>query len=520
MKTIRTNYPYLFFVTFLVFILSLILPGCNKKDNNLEYQLLKRYKNEPLKYKAAKFLLDNMGMYYYYEGEQLEKYKILYESLALSKQTPVEITDSIKKMYGAFNPSDLYKKYDKHTLSVDFLSYHIDWAFKVWQEQPWGKNISFDDFCEYILPYRIGDEQPEYWRECLYNQYNPLLDEFRKSTHSDDPVEAARVIIKYLCGQNFSFTTQIPALPRAGATLTTTWKAGTCRELADCVVYICRALGIPCGIDQMIMVGNGNSGHLWNFFLDKKQQTYYCEFPDPEIRLPEEYKIMKCKVQRNTFSINREIEKELRSKKQKPLFLEYPTFIDVTAIYNPEECCSVSLPDNVLYNEVKTGTPVYLCLSSRDQWVIVDWTIKKGKTIRFKDMGGTGVYRIATRTNNGNVMNSDPFLIAGDGVVKFFEPEEQLEEVVLFAKYHILRDSLSIRMRGGVFEGANEPGFQSPDTLHLVTEIPIRLTNTVYTNPPSSYRYVRYKGGTNSFCNVAEVGFFTDINDSIPLKGK
>lgn len=135
-------------------------------------------------------------------------------------------------------------------------------------------------------------------------------------------------------------------------------------------------------------------------------------------------------------------------------------------------------------------------------------------------MGGTGVYRIATRTNNGNVMNSDPFLIAGDGVVKFFEPEEQLEEVVLFAKYHILRDSLSIRMRGGVFEGANEPGFQSPDTLHLVTEIPIRLTNTVYTNPPSSYRYVRYKGGTNSFCNVAEVGFFTDINDSIPLKGK
>lgn len=142
-------------------------------------------------------------MYYYYEGEQLEKYKILYESLALSKQTPVEITDSIKKMYGAFNPSDLYKKYDKNTLSVDFLSYHIDWAFKVWQEQPWGKNISFDDFCEYILPYRIGDEQPEYWRECLYDQYNPLLDEFRKSTHSDDPVEAARVIIKYLCGQIF-----------------------------------------------------------------------------------------------------------------------------------------------------------------------------------------------------------------------------------------------------------------------------------------------------------------------------
>ena len=35
---------------------------------------------------------------------------------------------------------------------------NIEWAFKVWREQPWGKNVSFEQFCEYILPYRIGNE--------------------------------------------------------------------------------------------------------------------------------------------------------------------------------------------------------------------------------------------------------------------------------------------------------------------------------------------------------------------------
>lgn len=35
---------------------------------------------------------------------------------------------------------------------------HIEWAFKVWREQPWGKNVDFETFREYILPYRIGDE--------------------------------------------------------------------------------------------------------------------------------------------------------------------------------------------------------------------------------------------------------------------------------------------------------------------------------------------------------------------------
>ena len=50
------------------------------------------------------------------------------------------------------------KKHDIIEIDSAYLCHNIEWAFKVWQEQLWGKNISFETFCEYLLPYRIDDE--------------------------------------------------------------------------------------------------------------------------------------------------------------------------------------------------------------------------------------------------------------------------------------------------------------------------------------------------------------------------
>ena len=41
-----------------------------------------------------------------------------------------------------------------------YLCRNIDWAFKVWQEQPWGKNISFETFCEFYKEMQ-GQEMSE-----------------------------------------------------------------------------------------------------------------------------------------------------------------------------------------------------------------------------------------------------------------------------------------------------------------------------------------------------------------------
>ena len=159
-------------------------------------KVLRHYQKNPadsLKYKAACFLIENMPFYSYSTSKQLENYKSYYAWLKKSRgQTAKQVADSVKKVYGPLGEPE--KKHDIREVDSAYLCNNIEWAFKVWREQPWGKNVSFETFCEYILPYRIEDETLEYWREMYYEKYNSLLDSLRMSDVLDkeDPIVAAK----------------------------------------------------------------------------------------------------------------------------------------------------------------------------------------------------------------------------------------------------------------------------------------------------------------------------------------
>jgi hypothetical protein len=53
--------------------------------------------------------------------------------------------------------------------------------------------VSFDDFCELILPYRIKNEPLENWKDSYYNRFQPLLDSLL--TDKSDALEAVRVTL-------------------------------------------------------------------------------------------------------------------------------------------------------------------------------------------------------------------------------------------------------------------------------------------------------------------------------------
>ena len=169
------------------------------EDNEGElHKVIRHYQKYPadsLKYKAACFLIENIPFYFYSEGEQLENYKSYYAWLKKSRgQTAKQVADSVKKVYGPLGEPE--KKHDIREVDSAYLCNNIEWAFKVWREQPWGKNVSFETFCEYILPYRIEDETLEYWREMYYEKYNSLLDSLRMSDVLDkeDPIVAAKYL--------------------------------------------------------------------------------------------------------------------------------------------------------------------------------------------------------------------------------------------------------------------------------------------------------------------------------------
>lgn len=129
--------------------------------------------------------------------------------------------------------------------------------------------------------------------------------------------------------------------------------------------------------------------------------------------------------------------------------------------------------------------------------------------------------RVATYENKELIYLTDPFYIdKNTNELHFYTCKKQMKEITLYSKYQLTNDELFLnRMLGGVFEGSNRADFKTKDTLFVIREKPYRLNTSVKIHLDKSYRYVRYMGGKNSNCNIAEVAFYAAGEDT-PLKGK
>lgn len=502
------------------------------KNNRPELEkVLSYYRLHPadsLKYRAACFLIENMPYYTYYKGGRLEQYLTFYSLLRETRGTnitPRAVVDSVYYMYGSFHLDSLQSYKDIETVDSAYLCNNIEWAFKVWYEQPWGKNVSFTDFCEYILPYRIADETLSDWREDIYHKYNHLLDSFRISdiVDKDDPAVAARCLLDSLRKRSKFFTTTVPPeLPHVGPEVAQN-RTGSCRELSDYVVYVCRALGIPCAIDFMPIHGDGNDGHQWVSFSGRYGDLYYQEFLDAlkEVRNSKIYGSSKIKVYRNTFSLNCDMKEEMQKLDSVVVpFFKSPHVIDVTDLYAKSYKKELKIPSKLIYKGKPHSRIAYLCASSRMSWEPVAWTEFDGQNLVFSNIQRGPVMRVATYEQGHLRFWTDPFEVTISNEFHFFTPLDSVQDVTLFSKYPLQsEEKFQNRMLGGTFEVSNDPAFQQKEIIHMIGRKPERLQTVVYLNSVKPYRYIRYVGPEEAHCNVAEITFYA-VNDTIPLKGR
>ncbi|WP_236974536.1 hypothetical protein [Membranihabitans maritimus] len=150
-------------------------------DNQLELEkVLDHYSEDHLKYQAAEYLITNMVPYQY--NEILPGYESVFDSM-----TNVTLTDDAKRT-SVFKTLLTEKakevgnqpgaiKYDIREVSSEFLIENIDLAFEAWQEIPEDKRATFQEFCQYILPYRNKDEPIEPGiRRMLKEEYSWVVD--------------------------------------------------------------------------------------------------------------------------------------------------------------------------------------------------------------------------------------------------------------------------------------------------------------------------------------------------------
>ena len=485
-------------------------------------QVLEHYRGDSLKSLAAQFLIENMPCHYADAGKELEKYRRYFERFPpCAWRGPTFVRDSLVEADGAFCPDSLHKVYDVQVIKSDYLIRNIDQAFEVWRGQPWGRNVAFADFLEFILPYRVGTETLADWRQEVYDRYNPMLDSIRASADSTDVLAVAQTLMDSLSVGAVYFTGLFPSGITVGPDLVV-WRSGNCRELTDLVTYVFRALGIPGGCDKMLMRGDKNVAHYWNFVVDGEDSTYFASIgqSSKQFAKADTYWDPKGKVYRETFSLNRTMRDACgRDTADVPPVFREPLMQDVTAAYAGRINRFLRIPADSLALGPREGERVYLCLSTRGTWVPVGYGCFEGDTVRIDNVQGDVVFRLVVCRRGHLVSLGVPFLLEKyTGAVRFFRAGEERQEAVLLQKF---KEDFQAHMVGGVFEASDHPDFRRPDTLFAIKERPSRLRNVVcLPDKGEAYRYVRYYGPPTRHCNVSELAFYASAADTAALRGR
>ena len=272
------------FATIVLGLYLFLLSGCSNTNNrqlelalqtagNNRQQLekvIQHYQGDKQKEDAARFLIRNMLGKYYQEGDRIDKFHQFIDSAYQIKQEEYD-QQTINDTYRTNNEhqqNDAKRQADLQQLNANFLITQIDAAFQVWQK-PWNKHLSFDEFCEWILPYRIGNELPEIWREEYYNAFSGLLTD-SILTARDACIAINNELIKLPIHVFNDFPKPADIKPSSLIHI----KFGLCGDYTNLAIYAMRSVGIPVTTGSIPHWGHSNNSHAFNL-LNGEDGNYY-----------------------------------------------------------------------------------------------------------------------------------------------------------------------------------------------------------------------------------------------------
>ena len=513
--------------TFIILMLS-----CSRQSSNLEKALVFAGENRPqlekvlnhykkdagdgLKYKAAVFLIENMPRYYSYEGWQIDSIKAVLSEQVRKKHlyalsSLIVDKDQIDK-WKDFSYHNCKKVFDSHVITADYLIENIELAFQVWERYTWNKHLPFEDFCELILPYRIGDEPLENWRKQYYEFYSHLLDSLYNGS---DVIEACDIIAQILNNEQFVQTKDF-SLPHLGAEYLFNNRVGYCRDACDHIIYTMRSIGIPVAMDSYIYSPENRLGHSWNVVRDTTGNfllTGYYVFDNKRKTRDDGRK--KGKIYRSCFGIQKESIKGVSADQSVPPILRNRYMKDVSSDYTGENSLEVDFDST-------SDSYAFLSVFSIDGWIAVDISKAKQKKAVFKNVETNLIYQVLGLNKYGQLKESGyPFLFRKDGVHYFMPDMTNITEVSIKRKYPLrfyTVISLNENMIGATIWGSNDLFFQKKNLLYQITDSIFTNRNIITFDTPVGYEYIRYQSPPGKPVELAEFCIYDNLNAEIPLQ--
>lgn len=392
---------------------ALQLAGRNRKT--LE-NVLNHYKHDSLKYQAASFLIKNMPYHYsleeYYLSSKGEKYRPDIRKFKHGNDLK-EHCDSLIRC-GYIEKRNIV--YDIISIDSTFLICNIDLAFKVW-DKPWSQDVSFRDFCKYILPYRSRNEKISFSREKMMKQFLSLLDSSGVTT----PLEACVVLNKHLRSVIKYQKTDSPFYP----TIEETYQTGIsqCDGICNLGIFIMRAVGIPVTVDLTIWP-KMDLGHSWCVVLNNGRFHSFGpgeDQPDIHAKMLSQIRHRRpAKVYRYQFNPLHHDKKAFMNGYQ--TFLNNPLLSDVTNEYLDKP---TAFQVSVLNNNDKIKEQIYLCVYNHYEWkpLAIGSYVTNG-TCSFENIVGDNVFIVANVLNDKILRYiTAPFCVNKTGNVHLFIPQ-------------------------------------------------------------------------------------------------
>lgn len=534
---------------FLLAIIIAALVGCKKPgrtqaalelagNNRAELQKVLDHYSAPedsLKLQAAEYLIVNMIGKYTVTSPALEAYENLIPEIAevpadegLNSPRIDNLFKEFQKKNHRTSDTRLQKITDLENISAEYLIKSIDASFDIWESTPWHKHYTFEQFCEYVLPYRSMTEYLSDWKTDARRKglwWSPNYDAITDPLVLCDSLQR-KIDITFNHGMdNYGVPLSYPNLIRSH------W--GNCIDETNYTLFQMRANGIPAAIDFVPQWASLHDKHFWNAIIDTTGKAIDLQIgwglAPGKVDLREKV----AKIYRQTFSIQKDqiIYKRL-GKENIPGVFRRCNIRDVTSQYGiPVTNIPVTVKD------VPKGTKIlYLCVSALQQWEPVTYAEIKGGKALFKDVStgvihndayntqekdlGKGIVLLPAYYLDGKVVPATaPFILANDGTVHpLIADTVQKRTVVLRQKMRIPYRFIGFaqQLKGNRFEGANRPDFSDAVTLAGIQDSVYSHMQTFPVDNPEKYRYVRYTDDRGNRTMVGELAFYDGNGNKLP----
>jgi len=520
---------------FLFGVFLTVLCGCSQNAMYLNYSLraagenrselrkvIHHYRTEDKdvqKLMAAKYIIMNMPAHYSYrDTAKINRYYRTAIGILGTGPSPDWQRDTLRKIgdreYAGISRDVIS---DVEIMPADYLIYSIDRAFEEWRTRPWSNHLSYEEFRDWILPYKVTELQSfDAWRDTLKTFYSDSIDSVPADDVQRNSIYGAIEIVRNEIHSKQSaighrvIWEDRGSIPMRSASTWIRMTYGSCMDYVTMGTAVFRSMGLPAVVDQVPVWGRNSDGHSWYVFLSDRGRE------EPTINsliMPAGMQFYPYehipKVWRNSYAINRDVV----SYRNKAKYV-YPFEIcqqDVTDHYNLTSDLQIDLIEGIMLKDKY----VYIAMAvntNGPQWRVLDFGIVKHGRACFSKIGRNMLYIALGYDGKKLIPISHPFILRKDGSIEYVDGSINRETISkdLRRKYYESYNVVNMRRRilGGKFQCARKADFSDALTLYTIedTSIPGRI------ELEASYpcQYWRYLSPDGSWGSISELAFYDD----------